>query len=69
MTPSERRVIQAVGRLYRRDPGVRTFTMKRRKGGVYRSGPDCYRWYREPWMTEMLNAYRVMLNKRRKAKS
>ena len=59
-------VIRAVGRLYRSQPGVKRFTMKLRGGKFIPLG---YKWYREPWMDEMLNAYRVMLEtkKRRRA--
>jgi hypothetical protein len=66
MTHAERMVVRAVGRLYRSQPGVVRFQMKRRKGRVLSCGDDCYRWYRESWMTEMLNAYRVMLRSKRR---
>lgn len=71
LTPSAERVLRAVGRLYRSKPGVVLQIMKKRKGGVYRGGDDCYLWYREKWMTEILNAYRVMMlmKKRRSAPS
>ena len=67
MTNSERELIRAVGRLYRSNPGVKRFEMKRRPGGVISYGEDCYRWYREPWMTPILNAYRTMLRAKRRA--
>lgn len=66
MTNAEREVIRAVGRLYRSNPGVVRFEVKKRPNGEHSYGEDCYRWYREPWMTPILNAYRTMLRVRRK---
>lgn len=69
MTNKEREVIRAVGRLYRSSPGVLRFEMKQRPDGTISHGEDCYRWYREPWMTEMLNAYRTMLLARKRERA
>jgi len=58
-TPYQRKknaVIRAVGRLYAVHPSITRFTMKAGKDGVIRVRG--YKWYRESWMNEMLNAYR-----------
>ena len=57
---AELAVIRAVGRLYKSQPGVKRFTMKRRKGVFVRAG---WTWYREPWMDDMLNAYAKLKGK------
>lgn len=67
MTHAERMVIRAVGRLYRSNPGVVRLTLKRARGFIYT--PSGYVWYREQWMDEMLNAYRVMLERKKRRKA
>ena len=65
MTRHEQRknaLIAAVGRLYRTCPSVKLFTMRRGRDGVFRAGG--YTWYREPWMDEILNAYRNLGGRR-----
>lgn len=69
MTNSEREALRAVGRLYRSNPGVIRFEMKKRPDGTVTYGEDCYRWYREAWMTPILNAYRTMLLARKRARA
>lgn len=61
LTRKHQAVIAAVKRLYDSQPGVVRFTMVR-KGNVYRRGG--YTWYRESWMNEILNAYRLLKGKR-----
>lgn len=51
-----RYLVSAVRRLYRSQPPVKQFTMRLGKDRIYRRGG--YTWYREPWMDEILNAYR-----------
>lgn len=58
LTRKHAAVIRAVGRLYNAQPGVVRFTMRPGKDGVFRRAG--YTWYREPWMNEMLNAYRLL---------
>lgn len=62
LTPKHQAVIRAVGELYRSQPSVVRFTMRRGKSGGFRRGG--YTWYREPWMNDMLNAYRLLIGKR-----
>ena len=69
LTPKEKvlraknMVVRAVGRLYRSNPPVQSFTLRRKRGGPWRcEGP---KWYRNPWMTEMLQAYAKLEDVRR----
>jgi len=62
MTKRQKAVIAAVKRLYDSQPGVVRFTMTRGKDGVLRRGG--YTWYRDAWMNEILNAYRLLRGKR-----
>lgn len=59
----EREIIREVGRLFRSNPGVVRVEMARGKDGVYRQ--VTYRWYRDSWMTHMLNEYEKLLKLRR----
>lgn len=56
-----KRVLDAVKRLYESNPGVREFEMKKDKNGILRRAG--YTFYRERWMDEILNAYRLYRGK------
>lgn len=53
-----KRLIKAVGELYDSHPGVKMFKLSVGADGVLRRRG--YTWYREPWMNEILNAYRLL---------
>lgn len=56
-----RKLLAAVKRLWDSQPGARKFEMRLGKDRVFRRGG--YTWYREPWMDEILNAYRLYRGK------
>lgn len=62
LTRKHQAVIAAVKSLYDSAPGVVRFTMRRGKDGVHRRGG--YTWYRDSWMDEILNAYRLLRGRR-----